>query len=233
MQNLFYDYHFIYPQHDTKHTIRVDIDSKTLTRITDPSVNHQPEWTRLDYHQCGNCPLNNVDHTYCPVATNIVELIELCNTSMSYEEVTVEVHTPERSIVKETTMQRGVSSLLGVLIATSSCPRTDFLKPMARYHLPLSSEEETIYRATSMYLLAQYFRQQKGFDFDLELKGLVALYHDLAIINQAMALRLRDTGNKDSTVNALVLLDLFVKALPNTIEDSLDEIKYLFISYMH
>jgi len=233
MQNLFYDYHFISSQLDTKHIIRVNIDSETLTRITDLSVNHQPDWTRLDYHQCSNCPLNNVDHTYCPVATNIVELIELCDTSMSYEEVTVEVHMPERSIVKETTMQRGVSSLLGLLIATSSCPRTDFLKPMARYHLPLSSEEETIYRATSMYLLAQYFRRQKGFEFDLELKGLAAFYHDLAIINQAMALRLRDLSSKDSTVNALILLDLFVKALPSTIEDSLDEIKYLFTSYIN
>jgi hypothetical protein len=34
------------------------------------------------------------------------------------------------------------------------------VKPMARFHLPLASEEETIYRATTMYLLAQYFLRE-------------------------------------------------------------------------
>jgi hypothetical protein len=38
--------------------------------------------------------------------------------------------------------------------------------------------------------------------------------------------------NKDASVNALMVLDLCSKALPDTIEDSLDEIRYLFAAYL-
>ena len=57
-------------------------------------------------------------------------------------------------------------------MATSGCPHMDFFKPMARFHLPLANAEETVYRATSMYLLAQYFLQREGKEADMELEGL-------------------------------------------------------------
>ena len=37
-------------------------------------------------------------------------------------------------------------------MALSGCPVLEQLKPMARFHLPFASVEETIYRAASMYL---------------------------------------------------------------------------------
>lgn len=231
MHNLYYEYHFTFSGTDAKRIIRLDLDPNTLTRLEDHSET-PPSWAKLETHQCSNCPLSKEQSPHCPVAKNLVELVECCDQFTSHDIIKMEVHMPERVIVKETSLQRGVSSLLGLLIATSSCPHTEFLKPMARFHLPLASEEETIYRATSMYLLAQYFHHQQGQEFDLELKGLIELYHNLAIINQAMAMRLRDICSKDSTVNAIVLLDLFTKTLPSTIRDSLDEIKYLFTPYL-
>ena len=231
MQNLYYEYHFIFPETDTKQVIRLDIDPDSLERINDQSASF-PSWTKLETHQCNNCPLNKEEHPYCPVATNLVELVDCCDAFMSHDDIKVEVYMPGRIVTKETTLQRAASSLLGLLIATSSCPHTEFLKPMARFHLPLASEEETIYRATSMYMLAQYFRHRQGKDVDLEMQGLIGMYRNLAIINQAMAKRLREICNRDSTVNAIVLLDLFTKTLPDTIEDSLEEIKYLFVPYL-
>ncbi|MBL0028408.1 MAG: hypothetical protein IPO95_04765 [Rhodanobacteraceae bacterium] len=46
-----------------------------------------------------------------------------------------------------------------------------------------------------------------------------------------MAERLRDAGERDGTVNAIVLLDLFAKALPAVIEDSLADLRYMFDNY--
>jgi hypothetical protein len=103
---------------------------------------------------------------------------------------------------------------------------------MARFHLPLATEEETIYRATSMYLLAQYFRAQEGGTPDLALDGLLEIYERMHTVNMNIASRLRKAVEKDSSLNALVLLDLFSKALPDTIEYSLDEIRYLFRPYL-
>jgi hypothetical protein len=44
-----------------------------------------------------------------------------------------------------------------------------------------------------------------------------------------MSSRLRTVGAQDSAVNAVVLLDIFAKMLPYSVEDSLEEIRYLFL----
>ena len=91
------------------------------------------------------------------MAANIVNIVEPFDRLLSYDEVHVDVTTEERMISLETTAEEGISSLMGLVIATCGCPHTAFLKPMARFHLPLASKEETIFRAASMYLLAQYY----------------------------------------------------------------------------
>jgi hypothetical protein len=102
---------------------------------------------------------------------------------------------------------------------------------MARFHLPLATAEETVYRATSMYLLAQYFLQKERYKADLNLEGLLEIYRNIELINKAMADRLRAIAEKDSAINALILLDIYAKTLPLAIEDSLKEIQHLFAPY--
>jgi hypothetical protein len=79
--------------------------------------------------------------------------LEVFDRIISYDTIRLDVTTRERFISQDTTAQRGISSLLGLLIATSGCPHTRFLRPMARHHLPFASCEETLYRAASMYAL--------------------------------------------------------------------------------
>ncbi len=107
----------------------------------------------------------------------------------------------------------------------------EFFKPMARFHLPLASVEETIYRATSMYLLAQYFLRKEGKKADMELEGLKKIYRNIKIINESMAERLRNISDKDVALNSLVILDIFAQTLPFAIEESLEDVRYLFPSY--
>ncbi len=59
------------------------------------------------------------------------------------------------------------------VIAASACPHTDFLKPLARIHLPFPSLEEIVSRIVSAYLLFQYFRTEQGPPFDHALSGLI------------------------------------------------------------
>jgi hypothetical protein len=99
---------------------------------------------------------------------------------------------------------------------------------MARFHLPLADEEETISRVTSMYLLAQYFLKNEGKPADFDLKGLMGIYDNMHIVNTTIARRLRAASKTDSAVNAIILLDVFTYVLPLSIENYLQEIKYLF-----
>lgn len=111
------------------------------------------------------------------------------------------------------------------------CPHTDFLKPMARFHLPLANPEETTYRAASMYLLAQYFRKKKNLETDLQMTGLKEIYNNLHGINVFIANRIRDVHEGDSPVNAITILDYFAHTIPEIIDDCLNEMDYLFTSY--
>ena len=208
----------------------IEIDQASTTFIP-PTQLVPPFWADLEYQQCSNCTLCKETSPFCPVATNLIPLLELCSSIPSYQALTIEVITPERTISGKTTMQRALSSILGLIMATSPCPHTEYLKPMARFHLPLASENETLYRTASMYLLAQYFRRKDGLDYSLELDRLAEIYHNLKIINRALAKRFKAAITEDATVNAIILLDLLSQAVSWSIEDELEDLKYLFESY--
>jgi len=210
-------------------TFLLQLDPESLDLLTDPGPS-LPDWTRLDYHQCPNC--RGMEHvSHCPVAVGLARIVDRFTTMLSYEQVELTVITAEREIRQKTSIQRAISSYMGLVMATCGCPHTLFLRPMARFHLPLASEEETLYRALSMYALAQYFVAKESGKADLEFQGLERAYTHLQQVNQAMVLRLRAASDKDSSINALINLDMYAKAMPYVIEDSLDELRYLFACY--
>lgn len=213
---------YIYPLH---------LHPETLALIA-PERAEVSEWEKLEFKQCPNCPLVSSLNPLCPVASNIGMLAKESDAFPSYSDVYLEVTSQERTVSAETTLQRGLSSLLGLILATSACPHTRYFRPMARFHLPLACEEETIYRAASMYLLAQYFINKEGGIADIELIGLSDIYYNMQIVNRSLAQRLRAADDGDATVNAVVLLDLFAKALPVSITDSLSDMRYLFSGYL-
>jgi hypothetical protein len=190
-----------------------------------------PEWTKLNFHQCPHCPLDVSTDPYCPLAANIVNIVLKFNGLISYDKIWVDVITQERQITQYTTAQKAISSMMGLVIATCGCPHTAFFKAMGRFHLPLSSNEETLFRATSMYLLAQYFLTMEGRPARLELEGLTKIYRNMQIVNVAIANRLRSTSISDSSINAIVILDNFAKSLPHAIEKSLKDLRHLFLPF--
>jgi len=229
METIHFRYIFRFPD-DRQEIFDLRLDARTLDLLED-IPDQLPSWTNLDFHQCPNCKLTIQTHPNCPVASHLVNLVTLFKNVVSYDEIRVDIITSERIVYKDTTAQKGISSLMGLIMATSGCPHMSFFKPMARFHLPLASAQETIYRSTSMYLLAQYFMRKQGQGADLELEGLAKIYHHIQMINKSMADRLTAITDKDSAINALILLDIFAKTLPFAIEDSLEEVHHLFASY--
>lgn len=220
MQNVLY--HFRFPDGVTA-TCAVSADAGTETA-------NLPAWTALEFEQCPNCPLDPAGTPRCPMAVRFIPLIAMIGKLRSYEQVEVRVQTPERKVGKVTTVQRGVGALMGLLAAGSDCPHAAFLRPMAHFHLPFASEEETIYRAASTYLLGQYLLARQGGTPDWELDGLKARYLALQTVNGGMARRLRHAVEDDGAINALIVLDLLAKALPHSIDEQLDEMKAIFLA---
>jgi hypothetical protein len=209
--------------------IRFDLrlDHRTLALVPEELAN-QPEWTVLPYHQCANCPLDQRTYTHCPVAANFSGVVEKFKNFVSHDRVGVVVLTDERTYSKDTTVQMGLSPLLGIIMATSGCPVLEQLKPMVRFHLPFATLEETIFRMVSMHLVAQYLRKQTGKPAEWNLDGLTRIYAQVAQVNKDFVDRLLGAAQNDVNVNALVNLDAFAKMVPIAADSMLVKISPYF-----
>lgn len=205
----------------------LSLDPDTLESLA-PMPVHPPDWTRLDVSQCNHCPLRKEDTPYCPAALSLVELIEKTCHVVSHSCVSLTAICPQRTVFAETTSQKALSSLVGLCLAVSGCPVLAKFKPMARFHLPLASREEIIFRAGGMYLLAQYFKRGRTDEGELGLSGLSRIYDQIHAVNIGLAGRLRGLGEGDASLNALTLLDLHAHDLPYVIRERLTEIEGFF-----
>lgn len=179
-------------------------------------------WTALDFHRCGHCPLPAKGT--CPFAAALAPFIHRFDEFFSYEPVAVRVVTEHRTVSAERALQHALASLIGLVGAASGCPHLAFFRPMARFHLPFASEEETLVRSFSLHLLGRVLTADSSPGFE----GLQAHYRAAAEVNRGMADRIRAAFAKDAVVNALVVLDTFAQAIPYVIEDRLAEFRHIF-----
>jgi len=186
------------------------------------------KWMTLEHHQCDNCPLNPTSQPLCPVAENLFVLLRDWQEIISFDKAILEVNTKQRTISATTTAQKVLSSLLGLVIATSDCPHTQFFRPMAQFHLPLASSEETSFRAISTHLITQFFRQQNGEKVNFDLQGLTDVYNNMHTVNIGLKNRIESAVENDAALNAVVLLDILAITLPNYLENELDKLKPFF-----
>ncbi len=191
-----------------------------------------PEWAKLEHQQCSHCPLSEKDTEYCPLALQLHEIVDRFHDTKSIDQVEMEVITLDRRVIQKTDIQRVIASMLDLIFPSCGCPKTECMRPMSRFHLPLASEEERVFRVTGMYLLAQYFLKTSSQGGRLGFKGLIEIYEDLHILNVAIAKRLRSATSSDSAKNAVTLLDMYSTLVPMLLEDELAEMRSFFKAYL-
>ena len=206
---------------------------KPALRLRSNPATPLPAWTRLSHHQCPNCPYSSESHPFCPVAVNLVGVIELFTDAISHVEADVSVTTDTRKYSARANMTHAVGSLIGIIMATSGCPIMDRLKPMVLTHLPFATTEESTYRAVSMYLMAQYFRYKTGRSADWNLEKLGDFFEDINLVNQSFVKRLTSFVENDASLNAVVLLNCFATATKRVIaNERFEELEPLFGAYL-
>ncbi len=205
----------------------IKLDQETIS-IVYPKPTDFPDWTILEKEQCECCPLTSEQTPYCPIALNIAELVEEFKDYFSYDNCLVRCFTQERTYEKKTSVQEGLFSIMGIIMATSDCPVMSFLKPMARFHLPFSTIQETMVRSTSMYLLRQYFEHKKGEKPDLDMEKLDQHYEKVQKVNKGILARISNLAQKDADRNALIILNSLAQLFAVEIDDNLTSVYYLF-----
>ncbi len=231
MDTVSIQYCFTLPD-DKEEVFELHLESENLELVIETPEEDLPAWAELLFHQCLNCPLTPDTHPHCPVAAKLADMVRRFDRLISYEAIHLKVKTDERVISQQTTAQKGLSSLMGLVIANSGCPHTTFFRPMGRFHLPLANVEETLFRATSMYLMAQYFLQEEGREADFRLDHLEEIYENIHIVNSAMAKRLRSASSTDLSTDAVILLDLYALAFPHALGRTLQNIRCLFTPFL-
>jgi predicted Zn-dependent protease len=206
----------------SKH-FEIELEFESLNRIMPPS--ELPEWTDLSFHRCTVCPLDPKDHKTCPVAANLTDIADSFSDCTANEAVHVLIMTGNRDYSKSTTLQEGLSALMGLCMASSACPVMGKLKPLVRYHLPFVTLNESVFRVASMYLLVQYFRSRMGFEPDWQMKKLAAIYEQVKAVNAGIIERLKLAASHDASLKAIATLDYSASLIPFVINETLDAIE--------
>jgi hypothetical protein len=217
--------------HGFEKKIDIFLNSETLALIRE-KTEAPPDWARLEFKQCSNCPLNTTITPHCPIAANLSGIVREFKDVAGPDRGLVSVLVKERAYVKECTMLEGLSPLLGIIMTTSGCPVMEPLKPMVRYHLPFASLDETVFRMISMYLMAQLLRARAGKKPEWTLEGLSKIYGEVKNLNKDFGGRMRAAAKSDANVHALVKLNVFAVMVPIEAEKTLQEITASFSSYL-
>ena len=200
-----YTYEFIFPDGSRKN-FQVSLDYDTLNIQNEPRAVYPP-WIALEFHQCPNCPLTPRQSPHCPVAKAMVHLTDFFKDIPAQDNVLVQVRSKLRTISKEAPLQKGLSALMGLVMASSGCPILGRMKPMVETHLPFANADETIYRFLAMYLVAQYFAYRRGEPADWDLEELIAYFEEVRMVNVSFCRRLKDIDHEGATIRAVALLE--------------------------
>ncbi len=220
-------YHFKFPEtNEPTLTFKFALDPKTLSFIPLEKVETENEaWTKLNYEKCQNCPLSEATFEQCPVAKNINHLTFFFKDTKSFKKSMIFVETEERAFAKNASIQEGLFSIFGIIMATSDCPHMNFLKPMARFHLPFSTPEETMVRSYSTYLLREYLNGNYSSDV---LNGLFDLYKETQLVNDGILNRIRKIAKGDANQNAVIILNNFTQIMEVDRSTDLSMVKEMF-----
>lgn len=206
---------------------RFDIDTERYSQKTQDTQRPKvPEkWTELGYCQCPNCPLKVSEHPHCPAALDLQRVIETFARENAYQKVKVRVETPQRIFEKHCSVEEGLRSMMGLVMATSGCPVLGEMKPLASNHVPFSNNDEFVMRSVSLYLMQQYFRLRDHKAPDWELKGLVERSKRLQAVNQALWQRIHVVCEGDSSLKALLSFFSLASSITFSLEAQLGKLR--------
>ena len=175
-------------------------------------------WTQLKHHKCSVCPLREQNFSHCPAAVDIEVVVTAFNDLLNHDDVHVVVSLPNgREVHRDCKPAEALSSLLGLILASSACPILSQLKGLALHHLPFASADESMSRFVGAYLIGQYHEAQQGRAASWDLDGLKSFLKQLASLNRDLIKRLEvASAHNPSLVGIRLLLTQSVNMQQDT-----------------
>lgn len=185
-----------------------------------------PVWTRLHGTRCAGC---NARHRTCRGALAIAPVVAAFKTMDSLEHVAVSVVMTNYTAEVICPVSKVVSSIMGLRMAASGCPKIAPFRAMALYHQPFSSLEDTVIRAAGFMLLGRWAHGTLATSDPFA--PLIDAWDSLEEVNLRIAQALQDHGSTDAALNGLVNLDMFAKAGGFGLKLALDALKPALLAW--
>ena len=166
-----------------------------------------PAWTHMKTERCANCTVAGVA---CRAALAIVPVVEAFSDIDSLQQVRARACLPNYTAEVEAPVSHVASSIMGLSMAASGCPKMAPFRGMAIFHQPFATIEETVVRAAGFMLLGHWAHGTLA-DED-PYAPLIDAWQRPEEVNMHISRSLRDHCASDAALNGLVNLDMFAKA---------------------
>ena len=166
-----------------------------------------PAWTHMNGERCANC---TAEGAACCAALAIVPVVEAFIDIDSLRQVRARARLPNYTAEIEAPISHVVSSIMGLRMAASGCPKIAPFRGMAIFHQPFSTLEETVIRAAGFMLLGRWAHGTLA-DKD-PFAPLIDAWQQLEEVNMHVSRGMRSHSAGDAALNGLVNLDMLAKA---------------------
>ena len=185
-----------------------------------------PRWTRMEGQRCIDCRAGGAA---CRAAVAIAPVVDAFISVDSLQKVRARAILPNYTAEMDGPVSGVVSSIMGLTMAASGCPKLAPFRAMALYHQPFSTLEDTVIRAAGFLLLGRWAHATLG-DAD-PFAPLIDAWEQLEEVNLRIARCLQDHCATDAALNGLVNLDMFAKTGGFGLESALASLRPALLAW--
>ncbi|GHC12744.1 DUF6901 family protein [Cerasicoccus arenae] len=121
------------------------------------SIPNLPEWTRLSYHQCSNCPLDEKRIERCPAAASVADLVQNFTEVISFEKVDLVITWTKQKYTVRDSAQMIVFALLVEFVSRAKCPYLFDPSADKGFFILCLDIDQLLYRFFSSFLIQHHF----------------------------------------------------------------------------
>lgn len=174
--------------------------------------------------ECEDC---EVRHGICVAEASLRDVVLAFGELQSTEILRAEVDTDGRRVSIEAPAARVLGSLMGLLMASSGCPRLIPFRAMALFHQPFSTPEETAIRAASFTLMRAWAQSRLHPEYTFD--ELLVIWESLESVNRHVWRKILAQADSDAAVNGIAFLDALAKLGALGLESALEAINPVLV----
>jgi hypothetical protein len=210
--------------------IPIQLDERGLKRSDEERAGLEAPSGASEY-MGADCRACERHYGRCKAETAIVDVAERFDDLHSTDRITTEVTIEGRTVSLESPAPRALASLMGLLMASSGCPRLIPFRAMALFHQPFATAEENVVRAAGFWLI-RCWTQGTTTD-ESPFTALQEVWDSLEDVNRHVGEKLLARTSSDAASNGIAFLDVLAKMGTLGLDSALDMLRPVLTAQAH